>query len=181
MPFDLPFPVYPHQALSDTSIVQERSIDPAYTWIQPITKVPELAALVTAENQIEKFGRMPEGWDGYGALPISIVTKHNSLEALRGVSVYPPAPEITPNSNGTLSFEWETELGVAHLELGQTRLSFYVNLVSGDPVFLDASCDDLLIASLNIGFLVSIKLFPMRYAMASVTDIHLAAHVSTAY
>jgi hypothetical protein len=67
---------------------------------------------------------LPENWDGYGALHISAETIHNARRALN-VLAHAPLPEITPNPNGTISFEWETESSEAHLEIGKTRYSFY--------------------------------------------------------
>lgn len=181
MLLDLPHPAYIHQALPTFPVEQERRIDSTHSWVPSFTKPSNLAALASSERQIEELCRMPRGWDGYGALPISSITKYNSLQALRGILGSAPAPDITPNPNGTLSFEWETERGVAHLEIGQTRISFYIEPVSGEPVFLDALCDDILVVAIKIGILISSNLFPLRYATTSVTDVHLAIYVSTAY
>jgi len=181
MLLDLPRPVYVTDVYPLHSFQQEIQIDPAQSFVHSLTISSNLSALAQSENQVEELSRMPAGWDGYGALPISSKTKYNALQALRGILAHAPTPDITPNSNGTLSFEWETERGFAHLEVGQTRLSFYIELASAEPVFLDSSCEGLLIAAIRVGFLVSSNLFPWRSTPASITMVRLAAHVSSAY
>lgn len=79
-----------------------------------------------AQEQIEEFAMMPENWDGYGALRIRAETAQNALDALEVLPREVPTPDVTPNSNGTLSFEWETSLGIGYLEIGRTRFSFYI-------------------------------------------------------
>jgi len=178
---DLPKTAYIEQALPQSGILQEYQFDPAISWVHPLTKSSGLSALASVENQIEEICKMPAGWDGYGALPISQSTKYNALAALRGILGSAKAPDITPNPNGTLSFEWETHQGVGHLEIGQTRLSFYIQPNRGDPIFLDASSDDLLVSAIKIGLLVSGNLFQSEHISASVTEVNLARYVSPAY
>ena len=178
---DLPRPAYVEQALPQPDILHEYPLDPALSWVHPLTRSSGLSALASVENQIEELCKMPAGWDGYGALPISRTTKYNSLAALRSILGSAKAPDITPNPNGTLSFEWETAQGVGHLEIGQTRLSFYIQPNHGDPIFLDASSDDLLISVIKISFLVSGNLFQGEHASMSVTEFTLATYVSPAY
>ena len=61
--------------------------------------------------------------------------------------------EITPNSNGTVSFEWQSPFGHANLEIKLTRYSFFVKFALGgqtplygpaastpDVIRLDRSC-----------------------------------------
>jgi hypothetical protein len=97
------------------------------------------------------------GWDGYGALPVSGETKKNALGVLHHLETLTCAPEITPNPNGTLSFEWETNRGFGQLEIGRTRYSFYVQPHNGSP-FLDSG--DASEINPSVGLLVDALLYP---------------------
>jgi len=179
--FDLPHTEIAQQFHPSYSMVETRPFNPQFAWVHPLMKHSELTALFFAETQIEELAAMQADWDGYGALPINAATKYNSLASLRGILIYGPVPEITPNPNGTLSFEWETRRGSAHLEIGQTRLSFYIKPRIGQPVFLDSGADDILLNSINVGILVSANLFPLQHGTTSLTTVSPAAHVSPAY
>jgi hypothetical protein len=91
-----------------------------------------------AREKIEGFARMPENWDGYGAVRIRTETKQNAIDALEMLHDKVPMPDIIPNPNGTLSFEWESLAGIGHLEIGRTRFSFYIKpRYFGHPVLRD--------------------------------------------
>ncbi|MGH8548680.1 MAG: hypothetical protein ACRERU_08815, partial [Methylococcales bacterium] len=91
-----------------------------------------------ALQTIDQFGMMDDGWDGYGAVQIHAVTCKNCSQFLNSLPDNYPFPELTPNSNGTISMEWESQHGSASLEIGKTRYSFYIKWGSGgDPVLRD--------------------------------------------
>lgn len=113
-------------------------------------------------------------WDGYGALAIGRETKQNAIEAIKNVLLEAPAPEIVPNPNGTLSFEWGTPNGSAHLEVGQTRFSFYINPRAGTPILFDGPADQ--ISSLH-GGLVAGLLFPSNTGASTATQIRYSTDV----
>jgi hypothetical protein len=96
-------------------------------------------------------------WDGYGALPVGDETKKNALGALNHLETLTHSPEITSNSNGTLSFEWETSRGFGQLEIGRTRYSFYVQPHNGSP-FLDSGEASEINSA--VGLLVDALLYP---------------------
>jgi len=179
---DLPHAEIANQFHPVYSLVDERPFDPALSWIQPFINSGALLTLAFMKTHIvEELCAMGADWDGYGALPISAATKYNSLASLRGLLVTAPTPDITPNPNGTLSFEWEASRGTAHLEVGQTRLSFYLNPTVGEPIFIDASTDDVLLIAINIGILVSANLFPLQHGTTSLTHVSLTGNVSSTY
>jgi hypothetical protein len=157
------------------SLVEEQPFNPAFSWVHPFLTSEELSVLSVSENQIEELSRLQDNWDGYGAVPISEYTKYHSMAALRGILGSAPHPDITPNPNGTLSFEWETQRGVAHLEVGQTKMSFYIKPLVGEPIFIDANTSDMLLTSITIGVFVSAYLFPLQHRTTSITKIDLAA------
>jgi hypothetical protein len=157
------------------SLIEEQPFNHAFSWVHPFSTSEELSLLAVSENEIEELSKLRANWDGYGGVPISEYTKYNSMAALRGILLSAPHPDITPNPNGTLSFEWETQRGVAHLEVGQTRMSFYIKSLVGEPIFIDSSTSDMLLNSIRIGLLVSGYLFPLQHRTASITKIDLAA------
>jgi hypothetical protein len=91
-----------------------------------------------AREKIEEFARLPENWDGYRAIRIRTETKQNAIGALEMLDDKVPMPDIIPNPNGMLSFEWESQAGIGHLEIGRTRFSFYIKpRYVGHPVLRD--------------------------------------------
>lgn len=86
---------------------------------------------------IASFEALSEGWDGDGASPPSPYTVENAREAFRLFAEALPIPDITPNSNGTISFDWDTENGYAYCEVGKTRMSMYVKPQAGASYHLD--------------------------------------------
>jgi len=47
-----------------------------------------------------------EGWDGYGALPITQETYDEAVRFLSALPSWLPAPEIVPEPDGDIGFEW---------------------------------------------------------------------------
>jgi hypothetical protein len=106
-------------------------------------------------------------WDGYGALPIRQETKENALAVLNQIEVLTCAPEITPNPNGTLSFEWETNQGFGQLEIGRTRYSFCVQPHDGSPTLDSGDATEM---DPSVGLLVDALLFPKPSQPLSATS-----------
>jgi hypothetical protein len=87
---------------------------------------------------------MLSNWDGYGAEPVGATTSNNTKQALNVLSYQLPMPDITPNPNGTLSLEWETGAGCAHMEIGRTQFSLYVQQpYSSSPFCFSGSAGDI--------------------------------------
>ncbi len=85
-------------------------------------------------GQLNRFRELPESWDGEGANPINDRTIENSQRLIESAIDILPVPIIDVNPNGTVSFEWQTESGVAYLEVGRTAFGLFVEL-GGDVVF----------------------------------------------
>jgi hypothetical protein len=126
------------------------------------------AQIRDAKAKVEEFAAMPENWDGYGALQISPETKKNAQAALDVILLHAPSPDITPNSNGTVSFEWETAKGISHLEIGRTKFSFYIKPSSGEPLLADGNVDQI---TADFGKLVVIWLFPAQRGVRTMTTL----------
>jgi hypothetical protein len=121
-----------------------------------------------AKKVIGEYSELPENWDGYGALKINEKTKKNALTALDQVSRDAPVPDITPNTNGTISFEWESEYGVAHLEIGKTKYSFYVKPNIGNPTLGDGFAERM---TSDVGQAISALLFPAANRARTISSV----------
>jgi hypothetical protein len=115
---------------------------------------------------IHEFSMMNEGWDGYGASQIHEITCTNCKQFLSSLPDNYPFPELIPNSNGTISMEWESRHGSACLEIGKTRYSFYIKRRSGKPVLKDG---DARAIGLDIAGLVVAILYPLSHYAPSIT------------
>ena len=140
----------------------------------PLGSVNALLALfdeAQTELFLEQLASMEPNWDGYGALPIDRATFWNSLSALRRLRSMVPSPEIVPNPNGTISFEWSTEIGEAHIEIGRTRFAFLAKPTGGDAVLVDGAAGEL---TEQLGALIAAVVYPSKKTVASLTTS--AAH-----
>jgi hypothetical protein len=132
------------------------------------------AEFPVAQAVIKQVAYSDPNWDGYGALPISVEAKDNALKAIESLLPVAPTPEISPNPNGTLSFEWETGEGKAHMEIGQTQYSFYVSPRVGVPILFEGLAGDV---NRLHGNLVASFLFPPAAAAGTTTSIRYGANV----
>lgn len=132
------------------------------------------AEIPLAKAEVEEISVMPENWDGYGAVQFNSETKKNALLALDIILAVAPMPDITPNPNGTISFEWESSYGVGHLEIGRTKYSFYIKPASGNPMFSDGLANQI---SSEIGVWVSSLLFPSQHCADTMTKISFVSYV----
>ena len=117
---------------------------------------------------IEDFSKFEKAWDGYDALPIHEGVIKSAKYYITSLPDRFPCPELTPDPNGTISMEWETHEGIAHLEIGKTRYSLYIKRHSGDPVFRDGMSTAL---GTNITDLIGAILYPQYNHHATVTEI----------
>lgn len=107
------------------------------SFIRPHRKEPILYQIETrfAKENIEHLVAMEEGWDGYGSLRIPQKIADNAIAAIEKIFLrISRLPDIVPNSNGTITLEWETPDGEANLEVGITRFSFLVQATNGKPI-----------------------------------------------
>ncbi|MBS1944726.1 MAG: hypothetical protein JST98_05870 [Bacteroidetes bacterium] len=51
------------------------------------------------------------GWDGHEALPVSYATYRKAIDFLEALPAELPMPEIVPENDGELAFEWRDERG----------------------------------------------------------------------
>lgn len=84
----------------------------------------------SAEDILSKYNCLVDNWDGYGALaPTQSVIK-NSISFLSSLPQkvlknLDCDDNITPNPNGTLSFEWVNEDHKIYIEIGDEKMNIF--------------------------------------------------------
>lgn len=154
----------------------EKPIQPVQFYSKDYQKYPGalLAELPIAEAKVDEIELMAENWDGYGAIQIAHETAKNVKAALSRLCNLVPIPDITPNPNGTISLEWESTKGFAHLEIGRTAYSFYIKPRSGQPVLADGYADQI---GSDIGNWLADMLFPVKSGTETITTIRFTNNV----
>ncbi len=97
------------------------------------------------EELISEISKLPENWDGYGALKISKPVIENVILIIKPITLFSKLldPTITPLANGTISIEWETNQGIAYLEIGETRFSGYIKMNDQKPASIEGQANSL--------------------------------------
>lgn len=78
------------------------------------------------DAQLAAICGLEENWDGYCGASVHADTAANAKLALKAFLSRDLFPDLVPNSNGTISFEWNSARGEAVVEIGRTR---YVGVV----------------------------------------------------
>jgi hypothetical protein len=96
----------------------------------------------SATEQLDAIASLVDDWDGYGGAAIDAATIAAGKAFLSQLIELPHS--VLPNASGTLSLEWDSHMGRAHLEIGTEKFSFYAAPRLGPPTFLsgDAQVDD---------------------------------------
>lgn len=118
------------------------------------------------DKKLVELGALQDDWDGYGGAAIdkSIILASREYFALLLANL--PAPDIQPNPNGTISFEWTPRDGAAQLEIGKTHLSLYIKHPSGSPIFWTAESTVPVVA--RIGRLIASTLYAKQHTDMTV-------------
>lgn len=145
-------------------------------WGKPISNGASQHEIRSAMLALEELATLPTDWDGHGAIPIAMGTVSNVRVMLSSILKAVTSPEVTPNSNGTVSLEWESNLGFAHLEIGLTKFSLFIKPISGTSTFLDGVTTVLQAEHISeIGALVANVLFPRSTNTTQLTRLQFAA------
>jgi hypothetical protein len=112
------------------------------------TSTSSLSSLNLLERQsaiaaIQSMKSLRENWDGYGAASIPAHISNTAATFVSSLAAHIPTPEVSANSNGTISLEWENERGRAHLEIGITKYSLYFRRPQGIPLYRDGFVNEL--------------------------------------
>ncbi|WP_295449041.1 hypothetical protein [uncultured Thiodictyon sp.] len=79
--------------------------------------------MAAAFSRLADLTRLGPDWDSYGADPIAHACLANVRAVLAALPADTPAPEITPNPNGTLTVDWVAEGYRLSFEIGASRYS----------------------------------------------------------
>jgi hypothetical protein len=83
-----------------------------------IVSEPVAAWRSAAVSRLSELVRLPPGWDGYAAEPISFGDVYYALRLLEAVcGDEAPAPQIVPGSSGDLQIEWHLPRGDIELHV----------------------------------------------------------------
>jgi hypothetical protein len=117
--------IYTAVPVVSPSVSRDSVAHPTYKSPRPISQNTAAADFV-AQAQLNEICALSRGWDGYDALPIHPDTAVSARVALSAFTNIGVMPELTPNPNGTISFEWTGDFGDSHIEVGKSR---YVGIV----------------------------------------------------
>jgi hypothetical protein len=84
-----------------------------------IDKTTDGYLAASAAVALHELRTLSDGWDGEGSLAPTDTVIDNAFQLID--LWYRPNVEVTPNNNGTVSFEWPG----SHLEVGLTSFSMY--------------------------------------------------------
>ena len=96
-----------------------------------------------ALRAIGQMDSLKDNWDGSGAVSILRETSRLATGFLSSLPTHVPAPDVAANPNGTISLEWENDLGRAHLEIGRTKYSLYFRRFEGASLFSDGYVNEI--------------------------------------
>jgi hypothetical protein len=96
-----------------------------------------------AKRALESIAELDDDWDGYGAKLVSRIVRLNAWHALDHFLGSGLVPDITPNPNGTVSFDWNVAGARSHFEVGKTRYSMFVETQDGTTRFLQGEAGSL--------------------------------------
>jgi hypothetical protein len=154
---DMPRPVLPQYSVSlDTANdAFDSRLDGDWNKLYYVQKPNAIGYSVRQAmiDDIAAFRSLHDGWLGIGSQKIPEETANkldavtHLLEQLEGL----PNPELTPNANGTISLEWESDRGAVYVEFGKTRISGFLRIEdSPTKYFRD-------ISSLPLSFYTAIR------------------------
>ena len=146
-------------ALPASVSLEQRPPRPHSQW-RPADPV-SLPAFQIADEQLREICSLDPNWDGYGGLPIHGETARIAKVALQVFQHFSIVPEITPNPNGTISLEWSSPRGRAHLEVGKSRYVGIVRPNANADIPLSGNASELAARDINyVSATIAAALFP---------------------
>lgn len=171
----------PNTSVSASEFVRTRvavvSYDqsPQLYWPPAQRPAPIAAEALISDQLLDEIAALPRNWDGYGAPAMTGEICATAKAAVSGLLRHVPLPEITPNSNDTISLEWEATRGVAHLEIGTEQFSFFLKAHGGVPVYLQGAIQEL--SPDGLGQIIHQRLFTIAIKSVFVSDFRFDADV----
>lgn len=124
-----------------------------------------------ARALVREFGRLEANWDGYNASPLSKTVTQNALDFLNLLDASNVAtPDVTPLANGTVALEWQSDLGFAYLEIGNSRFSLIASSGGGPEMLSNGNIEEL---GRDHAFLIDAVLLPWRSCVSTINQISL--------
>jgi len=135
-----------------------------------------LSRFSSREAIVREFGRLDANWDGYDASPLSKTVTANAIRFLQLLEASNiSSPDISPLANGTIAFEWQSYLGFAYLEIGNSRFSMVASSGGSEETLLDGGAEAL---GLDHAFLIETALFPQRMYATTINQITFCSAVA---
>jgi hypothetical protein len=83
---------------------------------------------------LDELALLEANWDGYGSSPIATAALEKARFLWPRLSAVLSHPNVVPNPNGTISFEWESDNGWANIEIGKKTFAVYVAPKNDEPI-----------------------------------------------
>ncbi|MCB1849269.1 MAG: hypothetical protein KDI83_00490 [Gammaproteobacteria bacterium] len=88
---------------------------------------PEAIDRTEAFDQLRSIANLQENWDRYGAERVCDECIKNAKSIISSLPSFVPSPDIFPNPNGTVTLEWDEDVGSFSIELGKEEFSSFVD------------------------------------------------------
>lgn len=126
---------------------QSRSnyVDPWVVWsfMGGMNELLSPSGLWSSIAELDAMSRLGDDWDGYGAEQISERATQYAADFLMAASAEDfPAPDVVPNSNGTITLAWQSAKNEAHLEIGSTEFLLSIDH-GGLPLYISGEASEL--------------------------------------
>jgi hypothetical protein len=138
-------------------------------WVPTATRLEEAKSV---RRSVDEFAQLRENWDGYGASPISDQAHENARRFIDLIEAAPfdvPAPEVSPQPSGTISFEWEMPYAEVYLEIGNTLYSGFIKTEDEQPLFLHGDADS--VDQQIVALIQNAIAGPSAYSVPTITEI----------
>lgn len=155
----------------DTALVEPVKAPYNANPIHFVFAVKERATVLNQELSRESVGLLEEiralgdNWDGYDAIAVSQSAADAAMSVLRTFASILPSPDISPNPHGTISLEWESERGLAHMEVGSATFSLFVRPTTAASIHREGSHRAI---GRYMGSEIQSALFPAMVSQASM-------------
>jgi hypothetical protein len=147
------------------STVLERrvGIDTSLDGLLLPSRMKAYAEMQVATQELAGIEKLENGWDGTNSLAPSKAAVGFARKAITLMSTMEQhlvgGLDIAPNSNGTISLEWETELGSAYIEFGASRYVFILDQENQNSILREGFATDFFDIYLTA---ISHALYPER-------------------
>lgn len=91
----------------------------------------------TLINEILEFKKLDDNWDGHGAIPPEEPVIYNSLRFINLCKNVEKVTDYYPNTNGTITFEFENKEKLIFLEIGNKTMSYFVQNIEDEVTYYD--------------------------------------------